>query len=79
MQYKNNQGFLLVSLLVVVAVVGGLYFMKDKNGTNYLTVLKTTVQGYIDNKQLNPIERARNAKALMDKNQQDLEKQVEEN
>ncbi len=79
MQYKYNQGFLMVSLLIAVSLAGVLYFVKDANGKSYLNVLKDTAIQYMDKNNLNPIEEAKEVKNLMDKNQRDIEAELEAN
>ncbi len=79
MQYKYNQGFLMVSLLIAVSLAGVLYFVKDANGKSYLNVIKDTAMQYMDKNNLNPIEEAKEVKNLMDKNQRDIEAELEAN
>jgi hypothetical protein len=74
----TQSGFGLVGIIVIAALLGGAYTLKDEQGVSYLERGYSMARYYFVDRNQEALEGAHNAKALVDKQQAELQKAVNE-
>lgn len=74
----TQSGLGLVGIIVIAALFGGAYTLKDEQGVSYLERGYTMARYYFVDRNQEALEGAHNTKALVDKQQAELQKAVNE-
>lgn len=71
----RNKGFFSNTLITIIAIVVGMYYLDKQGKLTYVENLYDQVVTYIQ-QGTNAIEKAQDVKAKMEANQQDIEKEL---
>jgi hypothetical protein len=75
---RTNKGFGVVTLFLLVGILTAMYFVKNENGVSYLEDAYKKLKYYTVDRGVDALEKAKDAKALMQAEQDNLKKLLEE-
>lgn len=76
---KTNKGFGVITLFLLVGILTAMYFVKNENGVSYLEDTYKKVKYYTVDRGVDALDKAKDAKNLMQAEQDKLKKVMEEN
>ncbi len=77
MHQSATSGFIGVTLLTIAALAGVLYVVKDEKGVSYLETTYKEVHYLIKGRADEAIEKAKEAKQIMQKRQDEIQKNID--
>lgn len=77
MHQSATSGFIGVTILTIAALAGVLYVVKDEKGVSYLETTYKEVRYLIKGRSEEAIEKAKEAKQIMQKRQNEIQKNID--
>jgi 3-hydroxyacyl-CoA dehydrogenase len=77
MYSSTRSGFVGVAILTIAALAGVLYVVKDEKGVSYLESTYKEVRYLIKGRSEEAIEKAKEAKQIMQKRQNEIQKNID--
>ncbi|MFM7088343.1 MAG: hypothetical protein ACKOW9_02315 [Candidatus Paceibacterota bacterium] len=71
----QNKGFFLNTLLIIIAIVVGMYYLDKQGKLTYVEEMYQQVMSYI-NQATGSIEKTQDVQAKIEANQKDIEKEL---
>lgn len=75
---NSQKGFGKLTLIMLIAIIAIMYFMKNDRGVSYLEDIYNKVRYYIVDRNTNAIQKARETKTMMQADQNRLKQTLEE-
>lgn len=77
MYCNARSGFIGVTILTIAALAGVLYVVKDEKGVSYLETTYKQVHYLVKGRSEEAIEKAKEAKQIMQKRQNEIQKNID--
>ena len=78
MQKTKESGFTKITFIMLLAVAGGMYLVKDEKGVSYLEKTYGAAKYYIIDRNEDALKQAKGAQNLMQGHQDELQKAIDE-
>lgn len=78
MKKTKQSGFGILSIIVIVAALGVMYVMKNKDGVSYLESTYNKVKYYVVDRNVEAIDKAKEARDMMQAGQDRIKNILEE-